>query len=122
MDNELIFISIITGLLLPVYFMYSTYYIENKKVYWWINLGAVCVAILVWYLFSQGAFRFEFSSFFIISFIAIISTPQALMLIYAQRKMLVQSFENRKKYYLYPILLVSFLVGILNIFRFFLLK
>lgn len=117
MNNELVFLSVIIGIMLPTYFMFATHYASNKKIRMSINIATVIIFFILGKIYREGILEIAATPFIVFSIMGIIGTPSLLFSIYTKKKMLPLTFKNRKKYYLYPTVSIVFIIWIITMIR-----
>lgn len=117
MPNELVFLSIILGLMVPAYIMLSSLYIENRKAYRFFNMGAMFCFMLIGKLYFNGSLDVSIDSTVFFSILAIVNTPTLLFGYYVNRRMLLKAYDNRKKYFVLPIVVSTVVVFVVNVLK-----
>ncbi len=117
MNNELITLTLIIGIMVPTYFIFATKFSSNKKASLSIHILAVITFLILGKAYRYGILKMVTNPFLVFGLMALIGTPSLLVFIYLKKKMLIQSLKHRKKYYLYPtlgILGIIFIIALIS--------
>jgi len=117
MTNELIFLTVITGITIPTYFMFATKYASHKKIRLFIHIATFISFFLLGQIYQDGILEIGANPFLVFGLMGLIGTPSLLFSIYTKKKILPLSFENRKKYYLDPTIAVVAVIMLIALLR-----